>query len=143
MMLPKSCEEITIRPTSKFYLRQFATTRWSPLITYSLTLTKNSHIIATYQYSGPIGRKQHMLMRFSINNNPQRHSRSIVGNTDFSGNFGLWQGTIGPGTHKLSVDYRNPFQSLNNPNPTSDLTWQSTNRNRIWQGRVLTIIHCS
>ena len=40
-------------------------------------------------------------MRLSIDSVPQKHTVPLTGNTVYAGNFGLWQGALNPGGHKV------------------------------------------
>jgi len=63
--------------------------RWAATdVIHSFTLSKQSHIIIIYQYSGGAG-SSHVVMRLNIDSVPQKHSMSITGNTALVGNFKL------------------------------------------------------
>ena len=58
----------------------------------------------------------------------------------YAGNFGLWQGSLNSGAHKISLDYRTPVKTSNLVPPNLD--WQQVYLNDIWQNRALTVIIC-
>ena len=69
-----------------------------------------------YQYSGHSG-SSHIVMHFSIDSGPQKHTVSLTGNTAYAGNFGLWQGSLKAGAHKVSLDYRETTKTVNTVSP--------------------------
>ena len=92
-----------------------------------------------YQYAGYSG-NSHVVMRLSINSVVQKHMVSLTGNTEYAGNFGLWQGSLNNGAHKVTLDYRTPSETSNGISPNLD--WQQVYAYAIWQNRALTIIIC-
>ena len=134
MMLPSACTVTTVQPKTSFSLSN--SNRWAATdVTYSLTLSKQSHVIIMYQYAGYNG-NSHTVMRLSIDSVTQKHTASLTGNTAFAGNFGLWQGSLKSGAHKITLDYRTPAKTTNTVSPNLD--WQRS----IWQNRALTMITC-
>jgi len=111
MMLPPSCSVATIQPKGKFSLTN--SNRWATTdVIYSFTLSKQSHVIIMYQYAGHSG-NSYVVMRLSIDSVAQKHTASLTGNTPYAGNFGLWQGSLTSGTHKVTLDYRSPVKTDN------------------------------
>ena len=108
MMLPPSCKVISASPQTTFTLGNSNT--WAPtdVISY-FTLSKQSHVIIMYQYSGFGG--DNFVMRLSIDSVPQKHTVSLTGNV-YAGNFGLWQGSLQAGKHKASLDYRSRVETI-------------------------------
>ena len=135
MMLPPSCSAYSIRPESSFSLDN--TNIWAPTdVTYSFTLTKESHVIIMYQYAGT-GDYSQVVMCLSIDSVAQKHSTSIAGETVFASNFGLWQGPLSSGSHEVTLDYRSPVATTNTV--SSDLEWTRWNK---WMNRAMTVIIC-
>ena len=58
-----------------------------------------------YQFAGNCASKI-VDMRLSINSVPQEHTQSLIGDTQYSGNLGMWQGVLNTGTHKIALEYR-------------------------------------
>ena len=138
MMLPPSCKVSTVQPKTRFALS--SSNRWASTdVAYSFTLSKLSHVIIMYQYSG-YGGNSYVVMRLSIDSVAQKHTVSLTGDTHYVGNFGLWQGSLNTGAHKITLDYRAPKTTTNNVSPNLD--WQQVYLRRIWHNRALTIIMC-
>ena len=138
MMLPPTCRVTTVQPKTSFSLSN--SNRWASTdVTHSFTLSKQSHVIIMYQYAGR-GGDSHTLMHLSIDSVVQKHTASLTGDTDYVGNFGLWQGSLDSGAHKLTLDYRTPAATTNAVSPNLD--WQQVYSNDIWQSRALTVIVC-
>ena len=135
MMLPPSCRAYSIQPKTKLSLSN--SNRWgSTDVIYSFTLPKLSHVIILYQYNG-FGGDSYVVMRLSIDSVVQKHTVSTSGDTTFVGNFGLWQGSLVSGTHKVTLDYRSPVKTDNTV--TSELEWSRWNK---WMNRAMTVITC-
>ena len=135
MMLPPSCNVYTIQPKTKLSLSNSNT--WASTdVTYSFTLSKLSHVIIMYQYSGFSG-NSYVVMRLSIDSVVQKHTVSLTGNTAYAGNFGLWQGSLNNGAHKVTLDYRSPVKTDNTV--SSDSEWVRWNK---WMNRAMTVIIC-
>ena len=135
MMLPPSCTAYTVHPETTFSLSDF--NKWASTdVTYSFTLSKQAHVIIMYQYSGH-GGNSYVVMRLSIDSVIQKHSVSLTGNTAYVGNFGLWQGSLNSGAHKVTLDYRAPVKTSNTV--SSDLEWARWNK---WMNRAMTVIIC-
>ena len=63
-MLPPPCKAYSIQPKTKFLLSN--SNKWASTdVTYSLTLSKVSHVIIMYQYSG-YGSNSHVVMHLNI-----------------------------------------------------------------------------
>ena len=135
MMLPPSYKVVTVNPKNTFTLNN--SNKWALTdVTHFLTLSKDSLVIIMYQYAGYSG-NSHIVMRISIDSVPQKHTVSITGNTAYTGNFGLWQGSLKAGDHKVSLDYRSPAQTTNTVSSEREFT-----RRNVWMNRALTIIYC-
>ena len=135
MMLPPSCSAYSIQPKATFSLSN--SNSWASTdVTYSFTLSKQSHVIIMYQYAGR-GGSSHVVMRLSIDSVAQKHSISLDGDTAYVGNFGLWQGSLNSGAHKATLDYRSPAKTTNTV--SSDLEWSRWNK---WMNRAMTVIIC-
>ena len=138
MMLPPSCKVTIVQPKTSFSLSNV--NKWASTdVTYSFTLSKLSHVIAMYQYTGR-GGNSYIVMRLSIDSVSQQHTVSLTGNTVYAGNFGLWQGSLNSGAHKITLDYRTPVKTSNLISPNLD--WQQVYLNDIWQNRALTVVIC-
>ena len=134
MMLPPTCTVTTVQPKTSFSLSN--SNSWASTdVTYSFTLSKQSHVIIMYQYAGR-GGNLHVVMRLSIDAVAQKHTVSLTGDTAYVGNFGLWQGSLNRGAHKINLDYRSPVKTTNTVSPNLD--WGSS----IWHNRALTVIIC-
>ena len=111
MMLPPSCETYTIQP--KISLSLSNSNRWASTdMTYSFTLSKQSHVIIMYWYAGPDG-NSHIVMRLSVDSIAQKHTVSLTGDTAYAGKFGLWQGSLNSGDHQVTLDYCSPVHTVN------------------------------
>ena len=98
---------------------------------YSLTLSKGSHVIIMYQFTGQSSDKNshyYFKMRLTINPIVLSHTASHPGYTVYAGNFGLWQGYLSAATHKIAVQYSTKCLTKSLP--------------EVWQTRSLTIIYC-
>ena len=74
MMVPPSCRAYSIQPKTTFTLSNL--NKWASTdVTYSFTLSKPSHVIVMYQYSGH-GGNSHVVMRLSIDSVAQKHTVS-------------------------------------------------------------------
>ena len=135
MMLPPSCSAHSAQPKTKLSLSN--SNSWASTdVTYSFTLSKLSHVIIMYQYSGH-GGNSHVVMRLSIDSVVQKHTVSLTGDTPYVGNFGLWQGSLNSGGHKAILDYRSPVKTDNTV--SSGLEWRRWNK---WMNRAMTVIIC-
>ena len=79
-------------------------------------------------------------MRLSIDSVPHKHTVSLTGNTAHAGNFGLWQGSLNSGNHKVTLEYRTAVQTTNTVSANVD--WQQVYEHKIWHNRALTVITC-
>jgi len=135
MMLPPSCRVISVNPKSSLSLS--SSNAWASTdVIISFTLSKQSHVIIMYQYSGYSGRS-HVVMRLSIDSEPQQHTVSLTGNSVYTGNFGLWQGSLNAGQHKVSLDYRSPAKTTHTV--SGDPEYNNWNK---WMNRAITITYC-
>ena len=135
MMLPPSCKAYSIQPKTKLSLSN--SNKWNSTdVTYSFTLLNPSHVIIMYQYSG-FGGDSHVVLRLSIDSVAQKHTVSLSGDTRYAPNFGLWQGSLKSGAHKVTLDYRSPVETDNTV--SSDLDWTRWNK---WMNRAMTVIIC-
>ena len=135
MMLPPSCSAYSVRPETTFPLSNSNTWASTYVITY-FALSKERHVIIMYQYAGNSD-NSYVVMRLSIDSVAQKHSVSLTGDTVFAGNFGLWQGSISSGSHKVTLEYRSPVATTNTV--SSDLEWTRWNK---WMNRAITVIIC-
>jgi len=135
MMLPPSCRVISVNPIATLTLIN-SNTWHSTDVTSSFTLFKQSHVIIMYQFSGSSG-NSHIVMRLSIDSVPQKHTVSLTGNTNYAGNFGLWQGPLSAAKHTVSLDYRTPATTSNTVSGEREGV-----RGHKWMNRAMTIIHC-
>ena len=140
MMLPSSCRVTTVNPETSITLNMSST--WLPTDVFtSFTLSKQSYVIIMYQFAGVSGNlNSFIVMRLSIDSIPQKHTVSISGYSRFLGNFGLWQGFLKTGAHKITLDYRSPTKTLNFVSPNLD--WPRLYDREIWKNRALTVIIC-
>jgi len=129
-MLPTSCKVFKVSPESSF--NPFTNNRWAATdVTYSLVLFKQSHFIIMYQYAG-YGDGTALCSYFvSVDHVPLKHTATHSANTTYVGNFGMWQGPLTTGTHKLALEYRTP-KALGIYPVKND-----------WQTRTMTIISCT
>ena len=135
MMLPPTCKAYTVQPKTALSLSN--SNRWASTdVTYSFTLSKQSHVIIMYQYSGH-SRGSYIVMHLSIDSVVQKHTASLTGYAAYTGNFGLWQGSLNSGAHKVTLDYRTPRSTTNTVSP--ELEWTRWNK---WMNRAMTVIIC-
>ena len=135
MMLPPSCSAYSIQPKTTFSFGK--SNIWASTdVTYSFTLSKQSHVIIMYQYAGD-GGGSYILMRLSIDSVAEKHSVSLNGNAERAGNFGLWQGSLNSGNHEVTLDYRTPVKI--DHTVSSDLEWKKWNK---VANRAMTVIIC-
>ena len=92
--------------------------------------------LCTYQYAGH-GGNAYIVMRLNIDSVAQPHTMSLTGNTRYAGDFGLWQGSLNSGAHKISLEYR--ASAKTNNVVSSDLEWTRWNK---WMNRAMTVIIC-
>ena len=137
MMLPQSCRvEGVVRPDSFLYLNNNSNVWTSTDITYSFKVSETKYGIVMYQYSGYSNNK-YIVMRLKVNLLAQKSTVSLTGNTQYVGNFGLWQGPLIKGLHIFTLEYRSVVQTYNDV--SSDLEWQRWNK---WMNRAMTVIVC-
>ena len=128
MMLPPSCKVVLINPRTTVTI---ANRGWTVTdLKHSLVLSKLSHVIIMYQYSGSgsNGNYYYIATRIKINSDIQKHTKYGAAFSTYNGNFALWQGSLDSGIHTILVEYRNAHATKS----TSDY----------WQTRALTIVHC-
>ena len=127
MMLPPSCKVATVNPRTNITIPHSS---WNKTdLQHSLVLSKLSHVIIMYQYSGyGLIDNYFFVTRIKINTVVEKHTTFHSGYTRYYGNFGLWQGSLNSGTHTILVEYRNRAATKNNPH--------------YYQTRILTIIYC-
>ena len=127
MMLPPSCKVVTVNPRTTITIPHSSWTKTN--LQYSLVLSKSSHIIIMYQYTG-YGQlsNYYFVTRIKINTVVEKHATSHSGYRTYYGNFGLWQGSLNSGTHTILVEYRNRDATKSEPH--------------YWQTRALTIVYC-
>ena len=104
MYLPPSCRKlISSHHRNSLYL---STTGWKTTdLNYTLTLSQTEHIIVRYQYSAK-DRNTYTVNRLLIDSVPVKHTASIIGNTYYAGNSGMWQGVLSSGRHTIAVQHR-------------------------------------
>ena len=126
MMLPPSCKVIAINPRKNFTMAQTSSWRTTDL-QHSLVLSKLSHVIVMYQFTGFGPRDDYYIATcIKINSDIQKHTVAHSGRTIYFGNFGLWQGSLGSGTHTAEVMYCSRVQAMS--------------QSKEWETRALTII---
>ena len=74
-----------------------------------------------YQFSG-YGDSSYIVMHLNIDSVRQKHTVSLTGNAPFIGNFGLWQGLLNAGDHKVTLEYCAGAQITNTV--SQNLDWQ-------------------
>ena len=120
MMLPPSCKVVLVNPRTTVAIPRRG---WIATdLKYSLALSKLSHVIIMYQYSGQGQQNNYFFVnhiRYSKAHSVPFRSQLIY--------FGLWQGPLDSGTHIL-IEYRN--------------NGQTTSKGIAWETRVLNIIYC-
>ena len=128
MMLPPSCKVVIVNPRTDITIPQSSWTKTD--LHYSLVLTKLSHVIIMYQYSGwnPDKNDYYFVNRIKINSAIQKHTVCHSGYTAYYGNSGLWQGSLNTGTHNILVEYRNRYKA--------------TSKSEAHETRALTIVYC-
>ena len=129
MMLPPSCKVVTVNPRTDLSIaKSYPWTKTD--LHYSLVLTKLSHVIIMYQYSGwnSDNNDYYLVNRIKINSGIQKHTIYHSGYTAYYGNFGLWQGSLDTGTHNILVQYRNNHKA--------------TSKLEAYETRALTIVYC-
>ncbi|XP_065902489.1 uncharacterized protein [Dysidea avara] len=127
MIFPPSCNVVTVNPKGNFAIGN--SNVWAPTdVSHSLSLSKQSHVFIMYQFAGPFGGKT-IVMRLSINSVPQKHTQSLMGEMTYGGMFGMWQGVLNSGTHKITLDYRG--------NAKAGLQGV-----QLWQTRAITAVYC-
>jgi len=126
MMLPPSCKAHKVSPENLF--SSGGNNTWTPTdVAYSLVLSQQSHVIILYQFAGS---GVHFVTRLNINSIPLKHTVSHSSDTTFFGNFGMWQGPLSAGTHRVVLEYRSPMAREHHPEVTD------------WQTRTTTVISC-
>ena len=105
MMLPPSCKVVTVNPRMELTTPHRSWTKTD--LQYSLVLSKLSHVIIMYQYTGNGPSNYHTVTRMKINNVIEKHTAFHSGYTNYYGNFGLWQGSLDSGSHTILVEYHN------------------------------------
>ena len=133
MMLPPSCKAVLVNPRTNITIPLVPSTfTWLRTdLQYSLVLSKLSHVIIMYQYTGQGQQNNYYITnRIKINSEIQKHTVYHSGYTGslYFGNFGLWQGSLDAGVHIISVEYRN--------------NGKTTSKYTTWETRALNIIYC-
>ena len=128
MMLPPSCKVVLVNPRTT--VTTIASNVWTQTdLQYSLGLSRESHVIIMYQYTGyGAHHDYHLVTRIKINTAVEKHTVYHSGYSNYHGNFRLWQGSLKLGTHTILVEYRNRFVTYNRPH--------------YWQTRALNIVYC-
>ena len=129
MMLPPSCKVVLVNPRTNITIPHSGWTATD--LKYSLVLSKLTHVIIMYQYTGQGQQNNYYIVnRIKIDSEIQKHTvyhSGYIGSL-YYGNFGLWQGSLNAGTHIISVEYRNGGKT--------------TNKDTAWETRALNIIYC-
>ena len=131
MMLPPSCKVVLVNPRTTVTVPQNPSifTWLTTNLQHSLVLSKLSHVIFMYQYTGQGQQNNYYITnRIKINSAIQKHTVYHSGYTLYYGNFALWQGSLNSGTHTISVEYRN--------------NGKTTSKDTAWETRALNIIYC-
>ena len=104
MYLPSTCRGLVyLRPTSTLSI---STSSWKATdLSYTFTLSQDEHIFVRYQYSVYLS-NSYIITRLAINSVPIKHTASIIGNDDYHGNSGMWQGVLSSGRHTIAVEQR-------------------------------------
>ena len=127
MMLPPSCRFTTINPRNTITVPHSG--RRNTDLKHTLVLSKLSHVIIMYQFTGEGQRDDYyFVLRIKINSVVKKHTATHSGYTKYYGGFGLWQGSLNAGSDTIVVEIHNHGPSLN------DL--------QFWKTRALTIIYC-
>ena len=127
MMLPPSCKVVTVNPRTILTMPHSSWTKTD--LQYSLVLSKLSHVIIMYQYTGyGLQDDYYFVTHIKINAVVEKHTGYHSGYARYYGNFGLWQGPLNSGTHTILVEYRNRDATKNDAH--------------YYQTRALTIVYC-
>ena len=133
MMLPPSCKVAMVNPKTRVDFKAIGPGSYLETdLKYSLTLTKGSHIIIMYQFSGKSSDNNpfyYFKTRLTINSALQSHTASYPGYTVYASNFALWQGYLSKATHRIAVQYSTNRLTRSEPS-------------EFWQTRALTVIYC-
>ena len=133
MMLPPSCEVANVNPLTSIEFKRINGHQYSETdLKYSLTLTKGSHVIIMYQFTGKSFSNDngyYFKTRLTINSALQSHTASHPGNTVYASNFGLWQGYLSATIHQIAVQYKANRLTKSAPS-------------EFWQTRALNVIYC-
>ena len=136
-MLPASCEVVdVVRPATSFTFSANSPDWSSTDVGSTFSLSADSFVIIMYQLSG-FGGNGFMIMRLNLDGAIQKTTISIMGNTFYANNFGLWQGYLSPGSHTVTLEYRASETTVNDV--SSDLEWERWNK---WRSRSMTVIIC-
>ena len=127
MMLPPSCKIVLVNPRTTITIPH---TGWAVAdLKYSLVLSKLSHVIIMYQYTGQGHQNNYYFVNCTkMNSAIQKHTVYHSGYSLYYGNFGLWQGSLNAGTHTILVEYRN--------------NGKTTSKDTAWETRALHIVYC-
>ena len=130
MYLPTTCRRLAnIRPTTSLSI---SSTSWKTTdLSYSFTLSRDSHIIVRYQYISE-GTRSYTITRLAIDSAPVKHTASATGYEYYAGNSGMWQGVLFKGTHTIVVEHR-----------SSSTYTHYVGSGRIFTTRAMDIINCS
>ena len=92
MMLPPSCKVVLINPRTTVTI---ANRGWTVTdLKHSLVLSKLSHVIIMYQYSGSgsNGNYYYIATRIKINSNIQKNTTYVAAFSTYNGNFWIVAG---------------------------------------------------
>ena len=126
MMLPPSCKVVLVNPTANLTVLRYGGTTD---LKYSLILSKLSHVIVMYHIRSGTSSTNYFATQIKINSDVQEETKSDSGWWTYNDNFGLWQGSLGSGTHTIQAVYFNIYIPKN---ATLDH----------FQTRALTIVYC-
>ena len=104
MYLPTVCRILAnLRPNGSLSL---SSTNWTTTdLSYSFTSNQERHIIVRYQYSAE-GYRSYTFTRLVVDSVPIKHTVSVTGRENYSGNSGMWQGILSSGTHTIAVEHK-------------------------------------
>lgn len=116
-----------MHPTTAFSLSSANSwAQWDGL-TKTISLSATTTVMATYLTSSN-GGSNHILSKMYVDNAEQVSTRSIMGNTDYATNVGIYAGSLAAGSHTFTVYYRTPG-SITMASGGSD-----------WQTRALNVV---
>ena len=103
MTFRPSCKVATVNPRLSVTLST-ANVWASTDVTYSLKLSRQSHVLAMYQFAERFVSKT-VVLRLSVNSVAQKHTQSLIGETVYGGLLEMWQGAFNAGTYQITLEY--------------------------------------